>query len=274
MSLSTSEVVLRDAVVFPDQVTARLYDQSKLGQWHIDRDIPWRQMEVRHIAKSVRAAMSEIYTQIQFGEMIALIGASRLVEMAPQPWVKPMATLQMADEARHVEFFARLIAELGEPSSVCEELRSFAEEVSRQDSVDEVLLATQVILESAAQTMFNAGFELSRAQLARAVRLPGHDAAACLLSTLARYIGRDESRHIAFGVTYLRRRVADIDGARAMHLSVAAARWRDLLRGCLRKLDQPLRVLGLSSNAVVERINATDLQHLRQIGLAGHGGAA
>jgi hypothetical protein len=274
VSLSTSDLVIREALRFPDDLTARLYEQSKRGQWNIDRDISWKSMDVSAVAKPVRLAMSEIYTQVQYGEMIALIGAARLVEMSSQPWVKLMAALQVADEARHVEFFARLISELGEPSPVCEQLQCFAEEVGYLNSVEEVLLATQVVLESAAQAMFNAGFELGRARLAGAVRLPGHDAAAAVLSTLAQYIGRDESRHIAFGVTYLRRHAVEVGGRAASELTASAERWRDLLRGCMRGLDRPLRAIGLSSRALVERMNLADHNHLRQIGLASREGAA
>ena len=134
---------------------------------------------------------SQAWTLSQFlhGEQGALLVASQLVSCAPTYDGKLYAASQTFDEARHVEVFARYLDEnIGFQYPVNRHLKALLDKILTDPRWDLKFVGMQLIIESLALAAFN---------VQRAI------AADPLLRDLLDLVIRDESRHVAFGVTYM-----------------------------------------------------------------------
>ena len=253
---------------FPDDACRRLYERAKDEQWNVDRDVAWDGLDLTQLGPAVGRAMASVYSQIQFGEVVALNAAARAMTLAPGLWAKVFGATQVMDEARHVEFFSRVLAATGEPVAVAQGLRGFADEIDAADSFEELLLGTQVILEGFAQAVFQEGIRLGRTVNDR-IALPGSRAAASLLESIDARVGNDESRHIAFGVLALRARLPDLDRASRERLAARAVAWSDAITGSILEIGGPLRILSISATDLTSRVRRAQRAHFAAIGLDG-----
>lgn len=124
-------------------------------------------------------------SQFLHGEQGALLCASKLVQQMPTMDAKLCASMQVADEARHVEAFGRLIdqkLELRYP--VCRPLERLLGDVISDRRWDMTLLGMQVLVEGLAL----AAFATVRGQSSNP-----------LVVQLNSYVMADEARHLAFG---------------------------------------------------------------------------
>lgn len=254
-----------DLMRAPDSAAEKIRERARREQWDVERDIDWAALDLEALAPSVRSAMAALYTQILFGEMVALHESAKVVRSTSHAWVRSYALTQVTDEARHVEFFSRIVTRLGGEVPVLDRLRRFASELDAVDSIDDALLGTQVIIESFAQTIFLEGARATNAARARAVRLPGADAAAALMEHLIERVGKDESRHVAFGVAYLRRRVKQLGHADRSRLERRAHEWSETFDAFLLELSAPFTRLGLSAPAIRARAEETRRKHLATV---------
>ncbi|MGQ4484661.1 ferritin-like domain-containing protein [Streptomyces sp. 372A] len=193
----------------------KLYQRNKQNQWDADTEIDWSH-DVRFgaplsddqsagLASFVVSENSPVprellnsfrweyqawmVSQFLHGEQGALVTTARLVETVPDLEAKVYAASQVADEARHVEAFARYIDEkIGVSYPINPGLKSLLRDLLAESRWDVVYLGMQVIVE---------GLALA------ATRLASSGFGDPLITSITRMIAKDEARHIGFGVVSL-----------------------------------------------------------------------
>ncbi len=129
-------------------------------------------------------------SQFLHGEQGALIVASQLVGAVPWIDAKYYAGTQTMDEARHVEVFSRYLQDKLEWQwPVNESLKELLDATITDARWDFKYLGMQIIIEGLAMAAFGNLFQITQEPL---------------LKELVRYVMKDESRHVAFGVLSLR----------------------------------------------------------------------
>jgi hypothetical protein len=187
-----------------------LYAKSKHAQWDAAERIDWQQdldpenpfgyddrlMPLSGTEAWAKASAKDranvrhqyqayMVNQFLHGEQAAMLAAARLVQVLPDVIGKQMAAQQVADEARHVEVFERLIREkiqIRYPADAG--LKALIEEGLRDNRWDFVVLTTQVLIEGMAL--------VSLQQLRDFSKHP-------LISNIGNYLMADEARHVAYG---------------------------------------------------------------------------
>jgi hypothetical protein len=128
-------------------------------------------------------------SQFLHGEQGAFIVASQLVGAVPWIDAKYYAGTQTMDEGRHVEVFSRYLREKLEWQwPVNESLKELLDATIKDSRWDFKYLGMQIIIEGLAMAAFGNLFQLTTEPL---------------LKELVRYVMKDESRHVAFGMLSL-----------------------------------------------------------------------
>jgi hypothetical protein len=128
-------------------------------------------------------------SQFLHGEQGALIVASQLVGAVPWIDAKYYAGTQTMDEARHVEVFSRYLHEKLEWEwPITESLKQLLDATIQDSRWDFKYLGMQILIEGLAMAAFGSLYQIAKEPLLR---------------ELLRYVMRDESRHVAFGVLSL-----------------------------------------------------------------------
>jgi 1,2-phenylacetyl-CoA epoxidase catalytic subunit len=129
-------------------------------------------------------------SEILHGEQLALMCAAQLISLMPCIESRLFASTQVADEARHVEFFRQYLATAGlqicKPSPA---LRCLITETLQDSRWELKLLICQILIESLALAQFS--------HLAQSEVPPP-------LQQGLRRILDDEARHVKFGTDYLK----------------------------------------------------------------------
>lgn len=201
----------------------RLYELAKAGQWNVSTDVPWQQDgEAEHFPSSDagnpllgfpdydRLPEAERWrlswwqhrleiAELLHGEQAAMLIASQLVSCLPTVEAKLFASTQVADEARHVEFFSRYLHELsGEIPAPSSALMTLIHACVDEPRWDMKFISCQILIESLAMARFQ--------ELRQHTRVP-------VLRFAIDYILRDEARHVRFGVEVLREHLATLEEA-------------------------------------------------------------
>ncbi len=191
-----------------------LYEKAKREQWNSttqlawDTDVdpeseiippavnplndygPFKKLNAKEHRRLRHAQMSLQLSQFLHGEQGALIVASQLVGGVPWIEAKYYAGSQTMDEARHVEVFSRYLrSKLEWEWPINESLKELLDATIQDSRWDFKYLGMQVMIEGLAMAAFGNLFQLCQEPL---------------LKELLRYVMRDESRHVAFGVLSLR----------------------------------------------------------------------
>ncbi|SPT51710.1 ferritin-like domain-containing protein [Actinomadura madurae] len=195
-----------------DERLRALYERGKAAQWNATTDIDWaagvgtpghaglrgRDLPLGREACPVPSERwaafhwefhSWMTSQFLHGEQGALLATGRLVAMAPDLDTKFYAAAQVADEARHVEAYARYVGLLGNEYPVNPSLKRMLDTVVTESRWDIVFLGMQIIVEGLALAAF---------------RLEHTRSFDPVIARLTRLVARDEARHVAFGRLALR----------------------------------------------------------------------
>ena len=200
-----------------------LYEKAKREQWNATTQLAWntsvdpeseivpvhfdpladfapaQKLNDRERARLGHAQLANQLSQFLHGEQGALIVASQLVGAVPWMDAKYYAASQTMDEARHVEVFARYVNEKLEWEwPITPSLKELLDATIQDARWDFKFLGMQVIIEGLAMAAFGT--------LWRAADEP-------LLKDLLKYVMKDESRHVAFGVLALRDYYQDLPAA-------------------------------------------------------------
>jgi hypothetical protein len=196
-----------------DRKIRRLYELGKKLNWNATQDIDWTTTFARTESPLLEGfnpfegwppfeALSEekriefawhqhawMLSQFLHGEQGALLVASQLVSCAPTQDAKLYAASQTFDEARHVEVFGRyLLDKVGFMYPVNENLKALLDKILTDPRWDLKFIGMQLIIEALALAAFHTQKMIARDKL---------------LIDIVDLVIRDESRHVAFGVTYM-----------------------------------------------------------------------
>jgi hypothetical protein len=181
-------------------------------------------------------------SQFLHGEQGALIVASQLVGAVPWIDAKYYAGTQTMDEARHVEVFSRYVDEkLQWQWPVNESLKELLDATITDSRWDFKYLGMQIIIEGLAMAAFGNLFQITQEPLLR---------------ELIRYVMKDESRHVAFGVVSLTDFYKEMPGGevrdREDFIIYACELMRNRLVG-----DQIARAMGWNRDEVRDHVLAS-----------------
>jgi len=197
-----------------------LYEKAKREQWNATTQLAWstdvdpeseivppafnplgdygpaQKLDAKEQTRLRHALISNQLSQFLHGEQGALIVASQLVAAVPWMDAKYYAASQTMDEARHVEVFAKYTNEKLEWEwPINPNLKELLDATIMDARWDFKFLGMQIIIEGLAMAAFGS--------LWKATQEP-------LLKDLLKYVMKDESRHVAFGVLALRDHYRDL----------------------------------------------------------------
>jgi hypothetical protein len=210
--------VFRDDYGLDREKLESLYSKSKRHQWNAESDVDWTAFDpeahvldphydflsrlrcVQELAPETQRALfreAAIFTisQVLHGEQAALMTCGQLVNLVPDVDGKFAAAVQVMDEARHVEVFARYLDKHGHRYPIDPDLRAIVEGLLAERDWEAKCVGMQVVLESIALGFFRRGVEIAEEPVMRA------------------FIGRvheDEARHVAYGVLSLEERIPQL----------------------------------------------------------------
>ncbi len=194
----------------------KLYEKGKTSQWNASTDIDWSpevnfgESQPDHPASQLfgdielgplarlgeegRTRMrwefqSWMVSQFMHGEQGALLATARLVETVPDIDSKFYAANQVADEARHVEAYARYLdTKLKHSYEISAPLESLLVDIMGEKRWDITFLGMQILVEGLALAAFGLGNAMFQDPI---------------IKQITDYVMRDEARHVAFGVLSL-----------------------------------------------------------------------
>jgi hypothetical protein len=197
-----------------DRRIRKLYRLGKERNWNAETDIDWSKPFSRSespiqegidnpfVGWDVHDKLTEaegiefawhqqswMLSQFLHGEQGALLVASQLVSCAPTYDAKLYAASQTFDEARHVEVFHKYIMDrVGFMYPINPNLKLLLDKILVDERWDLKFIGMQLVIESLALAAFNTQKLLARDPV---------------MADVLELVTRDESRHVAFGVTYM-----------------------------------------------------------------------
>ncbi len=200
-----------------------LYEKAKRDQWNATDQLPWstsvdpeaelvpdfqipvygthiwERLTPAEVKKLRREALAWTLSQFMHGEQGALLATAQIVDATPSFDAKLYGATQVMDEGRHVEVYARYLREkLTRQYPVNRHLKQLLDLILGDARWDMKYLGMQIMVEGLAMAAFG--------YLHQVCQEP-------LLTELTRYVMRDESRHVAFGVLALEDFYADLPAA-------------------------------------------------------------
>jgi len=200
-----------------------LYEKAKREQWNSTTQLAWdtdvdpeseivpvqlnpfseygpaQKLNDREMTRLSHAAISNQLSQFLHGEQGALVVASQLVGSVPWMDAKYYASSQTMDEARHVEVFAKYVNEKLEWEwPINPNLKELLDATITDSRWDFKFLGMQIIIEGLAMAAFGSLWKMTKEPL---------------LKDMLKYVMKDESRHVAFGVLALRDYYKDLSPA-------------------------------------------------------------
>lgn len=210
--------------------------------------------------------MSAIYSEILFAETFGLEMAASLVEHAPEGALREFAQTQLADEAKHVDFFARIVNRLGASHPPSTHLKDLRDEVLSLTGYEDLALHS-LILEAGARALFVENTRRTLQIIAAHPRLPGADSVSAVVQAMLENVGKDESRHIAFGHLCLKTRLRDAAKRELRSLETRATASATLMYKSFSARQLEFKTVGLAPTQVLSTVWAGMHSELRRLGL-------
>jgi len=245
-----------------------LYEKAKRDQWNGTTQLAWdTQVDPEHgilpeIANPLvgyapyerlnqkerdrlrHAQVALQLSQFLHGEQGALIVASQLVGGVPWIDAKYYAGTQTMDEARHVEVFSRYLREKLEWEwPINDSLKELLDATIQDSRWDFKYLGMQIIIEGLAMAAFGNLFQVAQEPL---------------LKEMLRYVMKDESRHVAFGVLSLKDYYQDMPANELRDREDFVIYACELMRNRLVG-DQIARVMGWNQNELRDVVMSSPL---------------
>jgi len=232
----------------------RLYHQTQARSW--DPRAVLDELEAKHggihVPEDKRQAMGHVFTVILWGELAAWNIAADLARALPDVDAKMAATGQVFDEARHFtvmrDYFTRAKITLPPMNPFG---RRVLVKILETESVLEKLYGMQLLVENLALAIFK--------QVAASGIEP-------VLTDLLAYVERDESRHVALGVMYLPKLLAQASPAERARNWVFNMELFLLTIGGGQLLDPHFQALGIDHRQLGATAQRLHEQVLRQMG--------
>ena len=210
--------VFRDHYALDAEKLESLYSKSKRHQWNAELDVDWdgydagsdildRSQDFLSRLDCVAALPDDVQrrlfreaatftlSQILHGEQAALMVCGQLVNVVPDLDGKFAAAVQVMDEARHVEVFARYLEKVGRRYPIDPDLQAIVSQILAETDWEAKCVGMQVILESVALGFFRSGVDMAREPV---------------LASFIQNVHEDEARHVAYGVLSLEARIPNL----------------------------------------------------------------
>lgn len=247
-----------------DAAYERLCELARRDAWRLE-ELPWHELDVSDAPEELRQVAADAIAQLHWGERTAHLAAQRVARLLPEGAARRFALTQVEDEARHVAFFGKLMDVVGCEGRVRESVRALMAQVEAADTPELLLAGMQILIEGVAHALF---VELSRVAK-DAGELEGAFASSMLRVVgdwMPRLLGRDESRHIAFGLACLEERIPKLDAGARAALEARAADWGRQVRA---QAEDPDLLFGLGVDGATLCARLIDDLNLRlaQVGL-------
>jgi hypothetical protein len=204
-----------------------LYRKAKQSQWDADTALAWTEdvdplnpersllpldffdveglaalgvrLDAQEQRRFIHCMAAWMLSQFLHGEQAALLATAQVTESVGWIDANLYGATQVMDEARHVETFARYLAEkLDKIYVVNDNLFVIIDALMTDSRWDVKFLGMQIMVEGLALGAFGTIYRVTREPLLR---------------ELLGYVIRDEARHVAFGVHALRRHIAGLGEA-------------------------------------------------------------
>jgi hypothetical protein len=253
--------------VQPDSYIDMLIQRAARQQWH-SREMNWQAIDLSSLPRSLRQAAANMFAQLHYGEITAYLGSARMSEAVNRSSARDFFISQTADEARHIEWFDSLIAKLGCEAQVLPSVQHLMDDVYNCDSIEEMVIGMHIIIEGMAHSFFLEGTAaFAKIGILRSVLGAAYQHAEIIFNHwLPNFLGRDEGRHLAFGIHFMRDRLKQMSCTKRDQLEAKTRQWAELY---CRAAGDPmmLAVPGLNSKEVLRRTTDRINQHLQAIGL-------
>jgi hypothetical protein len=242
----------------------RLLSLSRERQWDVEEALPWDALELHLVSPPIRRAMAAVYASTLHAESLAFTLIDRLVDLAPEGLLRDFARAQRTDEARHVQFFSRVVAGLSRDEHPTT-LGPLEKELAGVRDSDEIMVHAQVV-ETAGQVLFAGTTKRAAALMRPGMKLPGSASVAAVLACIHERVASDEARHVAFASFYLENRVRELDAPRLRGLMDRAAISADLTCDAFAALAPAYSRLGIDVNELLSLIRRRIDAQLARLG--------
>lgn len=221
----------------PDAYLERLCDLANKDQ-NLNRNMDWDSVNLTKIPRQLRQSVANMFAQFHYGETIGVMCVSRMVDLCPSATVKPFFQSQAVDEGRHVKWLSMLMQKLhceGQVNPVSEQLMT---EIYNSGSLLKMVLGIHVFIEGLAQSYCVEGAQaFSKTGPLQLMNSSYRSARKVIGKWLPEFIGRDESRHIAFGQYFLKKMLPTLTRAHRDELELFAQHLGSLIVEGVRHPD-------------------------------------
>ena len=76
---------------FPDSRSRGLYELALRGQWRAEEAIDWSRLSFELLSPPLRGAMARLYADVSYAETFGVDATARMVELAPEGWLREFA---------------------------------------------------------------------------------------------------------------------------------------------------------------------------------------
>jgi len=168
---------------------ARLYDQAVASQWSA-RDLAWEKLP--KLLPEIERAIAQVFTFLAENELSALYLPSKFVSRIHPAYVETamFLSMQMADEARHLDVFLKRARAGGEGLGVSSATTSWS-------------LHSLLELENFAEAAFILSV-LGEGTFVDLLTFIEHHAPDEVTAEIVRRARNDEARHVHFGIAHVR----------------------------------------------------------------------
>lgn len=198
----------------PDSYLERLCALAEKEQ-SFARVMDWDSVNLKKIPKTMRQGAANMFAQFHYGETMGILCVSRMIDMCPTGPIKRCFESQAIDEAGHVRWLSMLMQKLeceGEINAITEQLMS---EIYEADSLEKLVIGIHVFIEGLAHSYCMEGARAFSGKPGLKVISSAYRSASKVAGDwLPNFIGRDESRHIAFGNYFLSKILPELTPAR------------------------------------------------------------
>ena len=208
----------RDLYELEAEKLESLYSKSKRHQWNAESDVIWDEFDptadildrkseflfrlncVQELPEDLQSKLWRtmnvfLISQVLHGEQAALMTCGQLVNCVPNLDGKLAASVQVMDEARHIEVFARYLNCQQMRFPIDPDLKWIIESLLGESDWEAKCVGMQVILESVALSFFRLGEQLGVEPVFKSFIGKVHE---------------DEARHVAYGVLTLEDRIPEL----------------------------------------------------------------
>jgi hypothetical protein len=225
----------------------RLYELGKKRQWNAS-ELPWESLDFTAVPLPMRAGLAELLTQTHYGELGALTVSAKLVQTSPNLVDRLFGATQVTDEARHVEWFSRLLYHLDTPAPMNAAVAAFIDSVVNVKDDLAQLVGMNILIEGLAQTLM-----VESGRLLQSIEIEGFESLPKVGTWLVERIAHDESRHLAFGVTRVRQLVDCLGTHPKRELQQQVGRWAAELFALTNQNSVGVVAFGLDGDALMAR---------------------